>query len=107
MSDRDEVDVTDQVFADIMGGLDSALRHARGEHVPGLVVHVPPSLDVAAIRSKTGLAQAAFSRTIGVSLRTLQNWEQGRRRPEGPARVLLAMVDKRPAVVRELLGVGE
>ena len=96
----------DAMFKDLVSGLAQAAAHARGEHVPGLVVHVPATLDVAAIRSKTGLAQAAFSRTIGVSLRTLQNWEQGRRRPEGPARVLLAMVDKRPAVVRELLGAG-
>lgn len=96
--------MTDDTFARLMGGLDSALRHAEGHPPAGTRVHVPERLDVAAIRAKTGLAQAAFSDTIGVSVRTLQNWEQGRRQPEGPARVLLAMVAKRPRVVQELLG---
>lgn len=96
----------DLLFDDLTRSLKQAAAHARGEPVPGLVVHVPQDLDVAAIRQGTGLAQAAFSRTIGVSLGTLRNWEQGRRRPEGPARVLLAMVQKNPAIVRELLGVA-
>ena len=59
--------------------------------------------DVAAIRSKTGLSQPAFARSIGISLGTLKNWEQGRRRPEGPARVPLALIDKRPSIVQEEL----
>ena len=41
---------------------------------------------------------------IGIPLGTLKNWEQGRRRPEGPARVLLALIDKRPSIVQEELG---
>ena len=56
------------------------------------------------IRSKTGLSQPAFARSIVIPLGTLKNWEQGRRRPEGPARVLLALIDKRPAIVQEELG---
>ena len=99
--DRAEVDDT---FGRLLGGLKSALRHAEGREPAGTRVHVPQNLDVAAIRARTGLAQAAFSDTIGVSLRTLQNWEQGRRQPEGPARVLLAMVAKHPAIVQDLLG---
>jgi putative transcriptional regulator len=63
-----------------------------------------PEPNVAAIRSKTGLSQPAFARSIGIPLGTLKNWEQGRRRPEGPARVLLALIDKRPAIVQEELG---
>jgi len=96
--------VTD-AFRRIMGGLDEALAHARGERVPGLVVNVPDSVDVAAIRRRTGLSQAAFSARIGVALSTLRNWEQGRRTPEGPARVLLAMLDRNPRVVEDTLGV--
>ena len=47
---------------------------------------------------------AAFAKSIGVALGTLKNWEQGRRRPEGAARVLLALIDKRPSIVMEELG---
>ena len=88
----------------IMEGMEEALRHARGEPVSGLVVHhAPEPIDVAAIRSGTGLSQDRFARSIGVSPKTLRNWEQGRRSPQGPARVLLALVAKRPSVVQDLL----
>jgi putative transcriptional regulator len=87
----------------IVQGLREALDHAKGEEVPGLMVHVPAHVDVAAIRRRTGLSQDAFSRRIGVSSGTLRNWEQGRRSPEGPARVLLAMLDRNPRIVEETL----
>ncbi|MDP4026790.1 helix-turn-helix domain-containing protein [Methylobacterium sp. NEAU 140] len=92
------------LFKDLVRSLEQAAAHARGEPVPGLVVHVPPALDVAAIRRRTGASQARFAASIGVAVATLRNWEQGRRRPEGPARVLLALLDKNPRVVQELLG---
>ncbi len=88
----------------IMQGLEEALAHAQGKDVPGLVVHVPAAIDVSAVRHRTGLSQAAFSRRIGVSAATLRNWEQGRRMPEGPARVLLAMLERNPRIVEETLG---
>jgi putative transcriptional regulator len=62
-----------------------------------------PEVDVSAIRASTGLSQSAFARSIGVAKGTLLNWEQGRRRPTGPAQVLLAMIARRPSLVRELL----
>lgn len=93
-----------KVGAVVLDGLSDALRNARGEDVPGLVVHVPATVDVAAIRSRAGLSQEAFARRIGVSLGTLRNWEQRRRSPEGPARVLLAMLERNPNVVEETLG---
>lgn len=92
------------LFADLTRSLEQAAAHARGEAVPGLVVRVPRDLDVAAIRRRTGVSQARFAAGIGVAVATLRNWEQGRRRPEGPARVLLALLDKNPQVVQELLG---
>ncbi len=52
---------------------------------------------------RTGLSQRAFAKSIGVAVGTLQGWEQGRRRPDGPARVLLALIDKRPRIVQEEL----
>ena len=91
-------------FDRIMEGLHAAVAHSRGEDVPGLRLHVPETINVAAIRARTGLSQAAFSARIGVALPTLRNWEQGRRAPEGPARVLLAMLDRNPHVVEQTLG---
>lgn len=92
-------------FDDIMEGLEQAARHAAGEDVPGLAVHVPEKLDVAAIREKTRLSQPAFASSIGVNTSTLRQWEQGRRQPEGPARVLLSLVARKPRIVLDTLGV--
>jgi putative transcriptional regulator len=88
----------------IVQGLREAAAHARGERVPGLKLHIPRSVDVSAVRRRTGLSQAAFSNRIGVSPGTLRNWEQGRRQPEGPARVLLALLDRNPRIVEDMLG---
>jgi len=54
-------------------------------------------LDIIAIRKKAKVSQQTFAALIGVSLRTLQNWEQGHRRPTGPARALLTIVQANPA----------
>ena len=51
-----------------------------------------------------GERSAAFARSIGVKKATLVNWEQGRRRPDGPARVLLALIAKEPGIVGRVLG---
>lgn len=93
-------------FDDIMEGLAQAARHAAGEDVRGILVHVPETLDVASIRKSTGLSQENFARSIGVKTTTLRQWEQGRRQPDGPARVLLSMVERRPTVVMETLGMA-
>jgi putative transcriptional regulator len=69
----------------------------RGEH--GRVINVPP---VAAIREATGLSQSEFARLLGVSIRTLQEWEQGRRAPSGAARTLLLIASRNPRVLREV-----
>jgi putative transcriptional regulator len=63
----------------------------RGEH--GRVTTLP---SVASIREKTGLSQTVFARLLGVSVRTLQEWEQGRRAPSGAARTLLLVAAKNP-----------
>jgi putative transcriptional regulator len=59
--------------------------------------------EVKAIREQTGLSQMQFSRLIGVSKRTLENWEQGRRHPTGPARALLKIVESDPKAAMEAL----
>ena len=61
-----------------------------------------PSVDVTAVRQRTGLSQSAFAARISVPEGTLVNWEQGRRQPSGPAKVLLALLAKKPNLVMEL-----
>lgn len=91
-------------FDALKRSLEQAGAHARGKTVPGLRVHVPDDIDVAAVRKASALSQDAFARRIGVAVGTLRNWEQRRRRPEGPARVLLALLEKNPRLVEETLG---
>jgi putative transcriptional regulator len=93
-----------EVYDSLMEGLNEALAFARGEQTGAIVHQVQvPEVDVAAIRASTGLSQSAFARSIGVAKGTLLNWEHGRRRPTGPAQVLLAMIARKPSLVRELL----
>ena len=92
-------------FDKIMAGLKDARAYLDGGREGFVVRQIDvPVPDVVAIRSKTGMSQPAFARSIGIPLGTLKNWEQGRRRPDGPARVLLALIDKRPSIVQEALG---
>ena len=65
----------------------------------GRVLNVPP---VAEIRQKTGLSQSKFASLLGVSVRTLQDWEQGRRAPSGAARTLLLIAHKNPMALLEV-----
>lgn len=91
-------------YESVMQGLTEALDYARGAEIGARVHKVEvPAVDVAAIRASTGLSQSAFARSIGVAKGTLLNWEHGRRRPTGPAQVLLAMIAKKPSLVSELL----
>ena len=64
----------------------------------GRVTTLPPVTD---IRAKVGLSQAEFARLLGVSVRTLQEWEQGRRAPSGAARTLLIIAHKHPRALLE------
>ena len=94
-----------KAFEKIMAGLEDAHAYLDGERAGFTVHQVKVSgPDVVAIRSKTGLSQPAFARSIGIPLGTLKSWEQGRRRPDGPARVLLALIAKRPSIVQDELG---
>jgi len=79
--------------------LDGILEISRGEG-RRFEVEVPP---IAATRQKIGVSQAKFAELLGVSVRTLQEWEQGRRKPSGAAQSLLILADKKPDVLREVL----
>ncbi len=82
------------IGAEILQGLREL---KRGEH--GRVTTVP---SVTAIREKTGLSQAQFAKLLDVSVRTLQDWEQGRRAPSGAARTLLMIAAKNPQALLEV-----
>ena len=74
----------------------------RGAARPSRTFRFAPA-DVKAIRTKLGKSQPEFSLMIGVSVATLRNWEQGRRRPEGPALALLRVVSAAPKTVTRAL----
>ena len=63
-----------------------------------------PEPEVRKIRENYGLSQDRFASLMGISVATLRNWEQGRRKPEGPARVLLMVADKHPEALLDLAG---
>jgi putative transcriptional regulator len=80
-----------------------ALAFAKGEAVPGAKVHVPQEIDVRCIREKVGMSQSAFAEHFGVSVRTVQDWEQGRRVPTGASRAFLIVIDREPEAVHRAL----
>ncbi|AVI63766.1 helix-turn-helix domain-containing protein [Halomonas sp. GFAJ-1] len=67
------------------------------------VSHVEPN-EVAEARGKTGLTQREFAEVLHISPRTLQEWEQGRRKPSGPAKALIEIAFRHPEVIREDFG---
>jgi putative transcriptional regulator len=69
----------------------AAIKEGKGKRK---AIQLP--LDVKSIREKIGLSQSAFAGLLGVSVRTLQEWEQGRRTPKGPAQALLRVADRHP-----------
>jgi putative transcriptional regulator len=77
--------------------LDGLREIKRGEY--GRVINVP---SVSLIREKTGLSQSRFAALLGVSVRTLQDWEQGRRAPSGAARTLLLVAHRNPAALLDV-----
>jgi len=88
----------------LIAGLTEALAHARGEiDLPGYTVTVPDKVDVAKLRQSLGLSQAAFAHAFGLDVTAIHAWEQGRRRPDRAARILLAVIAREPhAVLRAL-----
>jgi len=89
-------------FAKLIESIKQAGQIKHGHQRPSRVFRyaVP---NIRAIRSKLRVSQNEFALMLGVSARTLQNWEQGRREPEGPAKALLTIADKNPAAVLEAL----
>ena len=81
-----------------------AAAHFRGEiKLTEYEIHIPPEPEVADIRARLALSQAAFAKTFGLDLGVVQAWEQKRRRPDRCARILLAVIAKEPEAVRRAL----
>jgi putative transcriptional regulator len=91
-----------QDFENLFESVRQAGRIRRGEAKASRVTEFDP-VDVKAVRLRLGKSQSEFARMIGVSVSTLQNWEQGRRRPEGPARALLRVAAANPEAVAAAL----
>lgn len=89
-------------FDNLVDSIRHAGRIRRGEAKPSRVSEFAP-VDVTAIRRWLRKSQAEFARMIGVSVATLQNWEQGRRQPQGPARALLKVAAINPEAVAAAL----
>ena len=88
----------------ILKGARQALAYAKGEaDATSYGVHIPSELDVKSIRQKIGMSQQEFAGYFGVSKRTIQEWEQGRRHPSGAARAFLLVIDREPEAVRRAL----
>jgi putative transcriptional regulator len=88
--------MNEKQFAELKDAVRLMARHLRGEKMAGMRVTEVPEPDVKAIREAANVSQSDFARLIGINLRTLQNWEQRRSRPTGPARALLKIVASNP-----------
>lgn len=91
-----------KLFDDLVASVKEAGQIKRGKRKATRAYRIE-ALDVKAIREQTGLTQARFALLVGVSVKTLQNWEQGRRCPRGPAASLLRIVRSDPRIALKAL----
>ena len=93
-----------RVGQEVIASLKEAIAWAGGEDIPVRITKVKvPCTDVRAVRRKLRLSQSQFAAKFGFQTATLKNWEQGRTRPDGPARVLLAVIAYHPEAVEDAL----
>lgn len=92
------------LFNELLASVEQMDEIVRGERAPSRESHVD-AMHVKAVRATTGLSQAKFAKVIDVPVGTLRNWEQGRRDPTGPARVLIRAIEKDPEHVLHAIAV--
>jgi putative transcriptional regulator len=92
----------DELFAELLDSVRQGGAILRGKRRPSRAFRFNEP-DIRALRESYGLSQAKFAALMGISAGTLRNWEQGRRRPEGSARVLLRVVERHPQAVLEVV----
>jgi putative transcriptional regulator len=91
-----------KLFEELTRSVKQAGAIARGEAKPSRRREFTPTR-IQAVREKTQLSQAQFARLLNVSVKTLQNWEQARREPTGPAKALLRIMEREPTVALKVL----
>jgi len=91
-----------KAFESIKQGLTEAVEFTEGK-VKKAIVHEFTPMDVKALRAKVDMSQNQFASAFGISVSTLRHWERGDRKPQGPALVLLNIVDKEPEMVLRVL----
>ncbi len=87
-----------ELFEELLESVKEARAIIDGKKEPSRIF-IYDELDVKSIREQFGLSQAKFAAMLGISIGTLRNWEQGRRKPQGPARVLLRVAQKHPEAI--------
>jgi putative transcriptional regulator len=93
-----------ELFEELLESIKQGGAIMKGAMKPARIIEFPES-EVRKIREHYGLSQDNFASLMGISVATLRNWEQGRRKPEGPARVLLMVAAKHPEALLDLSGV--
>jgi putative transcriptional regulator len=91
-----------ETFAKLVESIREAGEIRAGHRAPSRMYEIPPP-EIRMVRERLDVSQGEFAVMIGVSARTLQNWEQGRRQPEGPAKALLTIASRNPAAVLDAL----
>ncbi len=89
-------------FEKLIASIKEAGEIKSGRMAPSRVYEIKPP-EIKNVREELNVSQSEFALMIGVSIRTLQNWEQGRRKPEGPAKALLRIASKNPRAVLDAL----
>ena len=92
----------EKLFKELTKSIKQAGAIARGKRKPSRRFELTPS-KIQSVREKTELSQAQFALMLGVSVKTLQNWEQARRAPTGPAKALLRIVEREPSAALRAL----
>ena len=92
----------DETFAKLAASIKEAGEIKAGHRAPSRMYEIKPP-DIRMVRERLDVSQDEFAVMIGVSTRTLQNWEQGRRQPEGPAKALLTVASRNPTAVLDAL----
>ncbi|MBI4688069.1 MAG: helix-turn-helix domain-containing protein [Nitrospirae bacterium] len=92
----------EELFKELLESVKQGAAIMKGKMKPSRTFKFPES-EVKKIREQYGLSQDKFATLMGISVGTLRNWEQGRRKPEGPARVLLMVAAKHPDALLDII----